>query len=342
MCRIFFSFSGRHLAAKKEYAVTDTECRMRLKYSTQGCSVNEKTNEKKTETKKFIDEFLKQSHHADKNTPGLSNALDHSTHPDGFGLAWQNPSNKWQLYKSHKKYTEISDLDKTIHKIDKNDDIVIGHIRRATDGKPAIENSHPFLYQNQLFLQNGEITDFKTHRNKLIMEVDSDLLKHVKGETDTELLFYMFLTIKRRLTQTQRLTQKLFNDAAEKIIAESFRELFHIFTKQNIKISANIIYANDKYAVITRYRYYSGRNKGEDEVTDTETVAFGTEAKVSDKIASGFNQKNTHLPPSLYYDTSHGLLITSEPITPHFKLFPENTMIIVEMVTPIFTVLDIS
>jgi predicted glutamine amidotransferase len=253
-----------------------------------------------------IKDFLKQSHHSKKNTPGINNPRDHLTHPDGFGLAWQNAGKKWIVYKTPQKYTDISDLDETIQTIEKNDKVVIGHIRMATDSEPAIENTHPFLYKNQLFLQNGYIADFAKHKETLIEFVAPDLLKHIKGDTDTEVLFFMFLTIKRKIQRTNEKNEK--NETTESILVESIRELFRIFEDKNIEISANLIYAEKEHVVITRYMYY-------------------------DKS----KYKHEQIPPSLYYDTSDGLLITSEPITPKFKPIASGTIIVIDIENIQFT-----
>jgi predicted glutamine amidotransferase len=188
-------------------------------------------------------------------------------------------------------------------------DIVIGHIRLATDSKSTYENTHPFLYQNQLFLQNGYIANFAEHKNELVKCVDASLLKHVKGDTDTELLFFMFLTIKKRREKNHKTVTSL---QETKILVESIRELFRIFEDKNIEISANLIYAEERYIVITRYITY-------------------------DKS----KYKKEQIPPSLYYDTKDGLLITSEPITPHFTIVPVNTIMIIDSEKSKMIIMDV-
>ena len=71
---------------------------------------------------------------------------------------------------------------------------VIAHIRKATVGKPAIENTHPFTHGCWSFAHNGTVTGYGKIRSDLERDTNTDLLTHRKGTTDSELVFYWLLT----------------------------------------------------------------------------------------------------------------------------------------------------
>jgi glutamine amidotransferase len=75
---------------------------------------------------------------------------------------------------------------------------VIAHIRKATVGKARLENTHPFTHGYWTFAHNGTVAGFDHIQSELEEQTDRDLLKHRKGSTDSELVFYWLLTRMRR------------------------------------------------------------------------------------------------------------------------------------------------
>lgn len=73
-------------------------------------------------------------------------------------------------------------------------DIMIGHIRQPTVGNLRTENTHPFRYRQWLFAQTGTLVGFESVRERL-MEIQPAFLRpNVRGDTDSELFFYLFLS----------------------------------------------------------------------------------------------------------------------------------------------------
>jgi glutamine amidotransferase len=235
---------------------------------------------------KYIKSFLKQSDHTAKNTPGLDNPYEHVNHKDGYGFAWRNSNNvKWNAYKSPMLYKKDPWIKTHIKDIAQSP-IIIGHIRNKTIGESKIENTHPFVYENQIFVHNGFIENFEMHRNKLLRKIAAKYKPHIKGETDSEVLFYLFLTICDKVTEN--------NDTNKYKIA--FEKMFSSLKRMKLHFFANIIYANDKISVITRYSFFPNK---------------------------------TQL--SLYLDISNGILITSEPITPNSVEIEEDSVIVIQI-----------
>lgn len=73
-------------------------------------------------------------------------------------------------------------------------DLLIGHVRNATVGSLRTENTHPFRYRQWLFAQTGTLPSFEAIRERLIASVPQFLRSSIRGETDAEILFYVFLS----------------------------------------------------------------------------------------------------------------------------------------------------
>jgi predicted glutamine amidotransferase len=281
----------------------------------------------------LLREFLAQSVHRTKNTPGLQNHRDHTNHIDGFGIAWKAKlSQDWTIYKQPLVYTKDKNLPDVIESIPNNNKVVIAHIRKRTQGKVSLENTHPFYYKGHIFAQNGSIKDFEKHRALLMSYVCAEFIREIRGETDTECLFFLFLscihflrnTMKKKSTTSLRgctETQFAFYKSIMEQMAvpqqsqnkkysvyfTAFSMMAHIFKKHKIELVANIIYGNDQIVLLSRYIGY-------------ETTTY----------------KEKQIPPSLYWNkcstnNNAGILITSEPLSNHESvLIPENVVAIID------------
>lgn len=73
--------------------------------------------------------------------------------------------------------------------------IVIAHVRRATVGPPAVENTHPFSHGAWLFAHNGTIPSFEELRMHLLDAMDPMQRDEIRGTTDSEHLFRYLLSL---------------------------------------------------------------------------------------------------------------------------------------------------
>lgn len=71
---------------------------------------------------------------------------------------------------------------------------VLAHVRRATNGETSVLNCHPFQYGKWILAHNGDIQDFPKHRPALVDRVAPMLRRYILGDTDSEVLFFLFLT----------------------------------------------------------------------------------------------------------------------------------------------------
>ena len=75
---------------------------------------------------------------------------------------------------------------------------VVAHVRNATVGETAIENTHPFRNGRWIFAHNGTIPDFPAVRDLMIDKIDPMLRNDIKGTTDSEHIFYYLLSLEMR------------------------------------------------------------------------------------------------------------------------------------------------
>ncbi len=74
--------------------------------------------------------------------------------------------------------------------------IVVAHVRKASCGPVALENTHPFARGRWLFAHNGTVSRFADDpavRLRLEAELDPDLRGELRGDTDSERIFLLFL-----------------------------------------------------------------------------------------------------------------------------------------------------
>ena len=185
-----------------------------------------------------------------KDTPGLRNPRDDGPHDSGLGITYQSSKKTWKT----KKWLEKSDeevIEKMMNEIQKSK-IVIIHLRRncslgrqcrISTGKVSLENTHPFSYKDAVFTHNGNIQDFEKYKKHLRKFIADDLFLEIKGETDSEWIFYMFLTSLRKYKKIEDIHFLL-----EEIIT-NLSSICPEFT-------LNIIFSNKDFSLITRYIHY--------------------------------------------------------------------------------------
>ena len=117
---------------------------------------------------------------------------DAKLNADGFGIGWLN-RNSFFTYKN--SYPVWNDLN--IKSISENisSKLILGNVRSATIlENNGLQNTHPFFYNNLLFSHNGFIENFTDiNKQKIIEKIDTKYLKFLKGNTDSEYIFCLFM-----------------------------------------------------------------------------------------------------------------------------------------------------
>ncbi len=108
-----------------------------------------------------------------------------SKNPDGFGVG-RYRRDKPIIYKWPGQADECDALPDIVRDSSK---VWIAHVRRATNGGPAVKNCHPFQQGPWLFAHNGSIDDVDAVREML----DESRRSAIEGETDSEVYFQWVL-----------------------------------------------------------------------------------------------------------------------------------------------------
>ena len=72
---------------------------------------------------------------------------------------------------------------------------VVAHVRRATVGPPALQNTHPFVHGRWIFAHNGTIPNFQQVRPMMLDATDPLHRNEIHGDTDSEHMFRFLLTL---------------------------------------------------------------------------------------------------------------------------------------------------
>lgn len=119
------------------------------------------------------------------------------TNGDGFGLGWyttfsKNPALFTSLFPAWNDRNLFYLARKT------QAPLFFGHVRAASSGGISQFNCHPFLYKHWMFMHNGWIPHFDKIKREIHKLLDDDIYKWIKGNTDSEVIFALFLQFAKK------------------------------------------------------------------------------------------------------------------------------------------------
>jgi predicted glutamine amidotransferase len=116
-----------------------------------------------------------------------------TTNGDGFGIGWYGVEDTPGTFHSiEPAWNERNLRDLAAHV---RSEVVFAHIR-ASSGSPVQQtNCHPFRHGRWLWMHNGLIRDFHALKRDLVLEVDPSLYPAIEGSTDSEIFFFLALTL---------------------------------------------------------------------------------------------------------------------------------------------------
>jgi glutamine amidotransferase len=116
-----------------------------------------------------------------------------TTNGDGFGVGWYGEGNDPAVFKSIEPAWNNRNLRELSRMI--RSGTVFAHIRASTGTPVQQTNCHPFRYGNWLWMHNGAIRNFHEIKRELAMAVDASLYGSIEGSTDSEMFFYLALSL---------------------------------------------------------------------------------------------------------------------------------------------------
>jgi glutamine amidotransferase len=144
-------------------------------------------------------------------------------HKDGWGVVEFDEQTK-----AHHRDTCAAHASEHFHRLTRSlrSRNLLAHIREASVGGAHPENTHPFANGRWVFCHNGTVRGFDQNPAPLDALIDPKWRPHIKGQTDSERCFYLFLThlgdstdldsVCGALTKTLRQVAALFPGTEEK------------------------------------------------------------------------------------------------------------------------------
>jgi predicted glutamine amidotransferase len=117
-----------------------------------------------------------------------------TTNGDGFGVGWYGAdTDAPAVFRS----IEPAWNDRNLREVAGHvaSPLFLAHIRASTGTAVQQTNCHPFRYGRWLWVHNGLVRDFPRVKRELALAVDESLYAFIEGSTDSELLFYLALTL---------------------------------------------------------------------------------------------------------------------------------------------------
>ena len=122
-----------------------------------------------------------------------------TTNGDGFGVGWYEDDGAGPhggdpaVFRGIGPAWSDANLRELSHCV--RSPLFFAHIRASTGTEVQQTNCHPFRYGRWLWMHNGAIHGFPDLKRDLALAVDPSLYSSIKGSTDSELMFYLALTL---------------------------------------------------------------------------------------------------------------------------------------------------
>lgn len=146
-------------------------------------------------------------------------------HPHGWGIGWYadgRPELRRGILPAHEDAAFVRAA------AEARSPVVVAHVREKSVGDVAPDNTHPFVHGRWLFAHNGTVARFATEasvREAVEAEIDADLRALILGTTDSERVFYLFLSALRARASLDRASladvQAAFRETTEAVVGHA-------------------------------------------------------------------------------------------------------------------------
>lgn len=116
---------------------------------------------------------------------------------DGFGFGWYPEGSTAGSVPALFHSIEPAWNDENLRELTNSiaSPLFFGHVRAAAGPPIQRTNCHPFRHENWMFMHNGFLDGFVAMKRDLTLAVDETLYPLIHGTTDSEVLFYLALTL---------------------------------------------------------------------------------------------------------------------------------------------------
>lgn len=182
--------------------------------------------------------LIVQSYQPLEMTSGVVNA-------DGFGVGWYHSQKKTDPFTYRNTLPIWNDLNLADLSRYVESKCVLAYVRSATPGQALdFANCQPFNYQQQLFIHNGYIENFrKTLHREIRSKLTDDFYEQINGITDSEHIFSLLLS-QSQINQDQ---------SPEDALSNTLLTLLEMAKRHQVKVSANIVFSDGNRLIASRF-----------------------------------------------------------------------------------------
>lgn len=141
-------------------------------------------------------------------------AVSESARPDAWGIGFYQGG---EVLHKKRPFAGTEPVDWLAVSASLRSDCLIGHVRHATVGDLRADNTQPFRFRSWLFAHSGTVSRFEAVRPRLLEGLPDFLRRSVRGDTDSELVFYAVLSFLHDAGQLDN------NDVGPEIVADALR-----------------------------------------------------------------------------------------------------------------------
>jgi glutamine amidotransferase len=140
-----------------------------------------------------LEDLLYKPKHSLIDQSMSSRSAETPTNADGFGIGWYGKRDDPGLYRSIRPAWNDFNLRDLCAQVESR--LFFAHVRATSLATVQETNCHPFRFGKWLFMHNGEVHGIEVYRKRLINAVSDELFPHILGTTDSEVMFYLALTL---------------------------------------------------------------------------------------------------------------------------------------------------
>ncbi len=233
---------------------------------------------------------------------------------DGFGVGWYSP----RLTPEPAAFHEITPAwnNQNLQSIARviASPCVMAHVRAATPGSGVnLVNCHPFSFQRYLLMHNGHVGGFRRIRRAILNSVRDEAFDIVRGSTDTEHLFAVFV---------DELLESGDPDGGAEVLAE---HLARAISRVLALVAAsgdgapsflNVAVSDGSHAAVTRFT---------DHPSEAPESLYVHDGELYEPAGRRFRQKRAE-------DQGRAVLVSSERLTDdaRWRTVPANSMVVLD------------
>lgn len=194
--------------------------------------------------------------------------------PVGWGLGFYQGG---EVLMRRRPLDDRPEIDMAKAAADVRTDALLGHVRTATVGALRTENTHPFRYRQWLFALTGTISSYDSVRDRLLQTVPEFLRAGIRGDTDAEVAFHVFLSF---LHDQGRLNDEVVDSS---VVVEAVRQTIAVLDGTGAEVGGepsrvNLMVTNGQCIVAMHlaermaYRIFSGKQDAEAILADDHNL----------------------------------------------------------------------